>query len=392
MEYREHNICNPDQCTGCFACMNVCGKNAINIVEDAYGRTVPHIDKKKCVECNICRKICPVNNPVQLKEPNECYAIWTKNEDDRNSCASGGISTGIARFFIRNQGVVFGAAFDDNLNLEMKMAEKEDELIQFRGSKYTQCNTAYSYRQVKEQLGLGKEVLYVGTPCQIAGLYAFLQKPQPNLYTIDIICHGTPPLKYLKQYCAQKFPERNISRVTFRGENDFEFCAFEGNKMLYKKPTYQDAYFHAFLKGVTYRENCYSCKYAIGKRCSDLTIGDFWEIDRNTLRNLYDGRISVLLQNTDKGKILFEKIKDKFVFERRDIDEAVKGNEQLQRPSKKHKVRKRFLKTYEKDNVYVALESFLKREKFIWKVKWKVKMITNPNKLIKKVISKLMRI
>lgn len=388
MEYTEHNICNQDQCTGCFACMNVCGKNAINIVEDTYGRTVPHIDEKKCVECNICRKICPVNNPVQLKEPEECYAIWTKNEEDKKSCASGGIATGIGRFFIRNHGVVFGAAFDDNLNLEMKMAETEEELIQFRGSKYVQCSTGYSYRQVKEKLAFGKDVLYVGTPCQIAGLNAFLQKPQPNLYTVDIICHGTPPLKYLKQYCVHKFPRHNISKVTFRGENDFQFCAFEGDKMIYKNPTYRDAYFHAFLNGVTYRENCYSCVYAERNRCSDLTIGDFWGINRHTLNNAYDGRISLLLQNTDKGKLLFEKVKDEFVFEIRDIGEAVKGNDQLQRPTTKHKVRKRFFENYKKHNVYAALENFLKREHFIWRIK----RFMEPFRVIKKAISKLIRI
>lgn len=383
----KHYICNPDQCTGCFACMNVCAKNAINIIEDDYGRTIPDIDENKCVECNICRKICPVNNPIQLNEPDECYAIWTKNYDDRNCCASGGISTGIARFFIKNQGVVFGAAFDDNLNLEMKMAETEDELIQFRGSKYVQCNTEYSYRQVKEQLAHGKEVLYVGTPCQIAGLNAFLQKPQSNLYTIDIICHGTPPLKYLKEYCEQKFPEHKVSRVTFRGENDFQFCAFEGKNIIYKKPTYLDSYFHAFLKGVTYRENCYSCKYATGKRCSDLTIGDFWGINSETLNNHFDGRISLLLQNTNKGKLLFEKVKDEFVFEKRDIEEAIKGNDQLQRPTTKHKERKRFFKNYKKSNIYVALESFLRREHFIWRVKRFMK----PFRVIKKAMSKLIK-
>lgn len=388
MECREHNICDLEKCTGCFACMNVCAKNAINIIEDDYGRTIPHIDENKCIGCNICKKVCPVNNLVQLKDPSECYAIWTKNEDDRNSCASGGISTGIARAFIRNGGVVFGAAFDDNLNLEIKMAETEDELIQFRGSKYTQCNTTYSYRRVKGQLALGGKVLYVGTPCQIAGLNAFLQKPQPNLYTIDIICHGTPPLKYLKQYCVHKFPVHNISKVTFRGENDFQFCAFEGGKMIYKKPSYQDSYYHAFLKGLTYRENCYLCKYAQRNRCSDLTIGDFWDINRHTLNNVYDGKISLLLQNTDKGKLLFEKAKDEFVFEIRDIEEAVKGNDQLQRPTTKHKGRKRFFKNYKKHNVYVALERFLKREHIIWRVKRFIESLIT----IKKAISKLIRI
>lgn len=382
MKDEKHYICNPDQCTGCFACMNVCAKNAINIVEDNYGRTIPHIDENKCIDCNICRKICPVSNAVQLNEPNECYAIWTKNDEDRINCASGGISTGIARFFIRNHGVVFGAAFDDNLNLEIEMAQTEEELIKFRGSKYTQCSTGYSYRQVKEQLALGKEVLYVGTPCQIAGLYAFLQKPQVNLYTIDIICHGTPPLKYLKQYCEKKFPENNISNVTFRGENNYQFCAYEGNKLIYKKPSYLDSYFHAFLNGLTFRENCYSCKYAARERCSDLTIGDFWGIDKEKMDNQYEGRISVLLQNSDKGKALIDKVKDEFVIEKGDIEEAIKGNHQLQKPSLKHKERKRFLKIYEKENVHIALESFLKKEHFIWKLD----RFKRPDKLIRKLI------
>lgn len=385
MEYTVNDICNTDKCTGCLACMNICAKDAINITEDEYGRTIPHIDKNKCIGCNMCKKVCPVNNPVQLKKPKECYAIWTKNEEDREKCASGGISTGIARQFISNKGVVFGAAFDNNLNLEIKMAETEDELIQFRGSKYVQCSTAYSYRQVKEQLASGKEVLYVGTPCQIAGLYAFLQKPQPKLYTIDIICHGTPPIKYLKQYCEQKFSEHKISRVSFRGENDYMFCAFEGNNLIYKKQSYLDSYFYAFLKGVTFRENCYSCKYAGRERCSDLTIGDFWGINRNTLDNIYRGKISVLLQNTDKGKTLFNRIKDKFEYEKRTVEEAVKGNNQLQKPSPTHKDRKRFLKIYKRTNGYTALEAFLKRENFITRVN----KYTNPYKLIKKAISKI---
>lgn len=375
-------LCSKKTCVGCFACRNICPKGAISVGEDELLKTIPVIDADKCVDCGLCQKVCPVLNKSNFVEPQTCYAAWSKKESDRRDCASGGIATALSRMIIRNGGKVFGSVYGENLDVKIEVAETEDDLEKFKGSKYVQSYTGDSYKEVKALLESGSKVLYIGTPCQIDGLLCYLRNPYSNLYTVDIICHGVPPAAYLKQYVEKLLPGKKIDSVTFRGKDDYYFCAYEEQKLVYKKRDYADVYFESFLRGVDYRDNCYTCQYARRKRVSDITIGDFWGLDKASLNIPYDGKVSVILTNTEKGEKLLQESKECIYFEKRHYEEAIAHNEQLKSPISIPKEREIFCANLEK-GVYKAL--------FATDIGKNIKKELLRNFLPVKIIRKLMR-
>lgn len=328
-------ICDKDLCYGCKACQNICPKNAISFKSDIYGKSIPVIDPRKCIDCGICKKICPVNtnfiNQPDFKQL--CYAAYAKDTISSKNCASGGISNAFCQYILENNGVVFGAAFDENINLKHIMVRDKADLEKLKGSKYVYSDIDFTFRQAKDMLDKGVNVLFTGTPCQIAGFNNFLQKPYPNLITVDLICHGAPPASYLSEYLNKQYPDKNYNNLTFRGEKDFYFELKYFSDIISQEPAKYDIYFSAFLSGLSYRDNCYTCKFASRNRISDITIGDFWGIDRSTLKKPYKGKISVVLINTQKGKAFFDNTRHLFYYEARSIAEAAKNNEQLEHPS-----------------------------------------------------------
>lgn len=341
----EFTITDKEKCTGCFACMNICPKDAISVSVDELGKTVPLIDSKKCIRCDACKRVCPEETLVMMNNITECYAAWTKRNDDVQRCASGGVSTGIARQIIKQGGVVFGSMFDENLDLHIEGVEEEKKVEKFSGSKYVQSFTGFSFRKVKKALDENKWVYYAGTPCQIAGLKNYLKKDYERLILVDLICHGVPPIDYLKSY-VKSITKVMPEDIVMRNERGFQMILKSKRRIVYKRFASADYYYYAFLNAISYRDNCYSCQYAKKKRCSDITLGDFWGIDRQTLREKYMGNISVVLINTEKGKKIWDNVKNEFNFEKRTIQEAVNGNSQLKYPSQKHQDRKEFENVY----------------------------------------------
>lgn len=341
------SICEKNHCTGCFACKNICPKDAIFTVMDELGKTIPKIDENLCVKCGLCEKVCPINIPISFSYPKAVYAAWSKDKNDRDLSSSGGLATVFAKTTVDENGIVFGAAsFEQSVkHISVNSVEKIEML---RGSKYVQSDIGYTFREAKTFLDEGKKVLFVGTPCQIAGLKNFLGKDFSNLTTVDIICHGTPPFSYLDEYLSTISKKAKLwDKVTFRGKYNFFLTAYNDEKILYQNPQNLDLYFKAFLSGLTYRDNCYECIYASHKRISDITVADFWGLDKSSLKNAYDGRISLVMVNTDKGVDLFKKISDKIVFELRSLEEALSPEQtNIHHPTIPHKDRKQFEKIY----------------------------------------------
>lgn len=332
-------------CTGCFACMNICPKDAIEVGCDDLGKTVPIINDK-CVDCGMCVKICPENNKLQLNMPLKCYAAKSNDSSDKY-CSSGGIATVFSRYIVNNGGYVYGAAFDKENMAAHKCIHNLGGLEELKGSKYVQSYTGYTYRQVKNQLIDNKKVLYIGTPCQIAGLKSFLNREYDNLLTVDLICHGTPPSNYLKEH-IDGLSINEYDNVSFRGKYDFKLTVFNDDSIIYQKVNDCDYYFASFFRGLTYRDNCYNCEYAQSNRVSDITVGDFWGLEQGVLKNKFDGKASVVLINTEKGCSFFDIIKEYIIFEQRNIQEAINGNGQLRHTAKKHPKRSKFDKLYRK--------------------------------------------
>lgn len=340
-------ICEITKCTGCFACKNICPKNAISIKYDKLGKTVPEINQDLCISCNACKRVCPVIQKPELKRPMTVYAAWSKNQKDVELSSSGGIATALSRKVIESGGIVFGTS-SEGVSVKYIKAETLEDLERLRGSKYVQSDIGYIYREVRNELKTDRKVLFIGTPCQVAGMKGYIGHEEKNLITVDLICHGTPPMKYLKEH-LESCIRGEWTQISFRGEYDYILTAFNQKKMVYQKKSFHDIYFAAFLKNLILRDNCYQCRYACIERISDITVGDFWGIKRNTLIHPYTGKISLVFINTNYGNTFFKENCKELVYEERSIEEAAnpaQGN--LLYPSKQHKDRKVFEINYQK--------------------------------------------
>lgn len=350
------HLCDAEQCIGCMACYNVCNFHAIDIEKDNLGMFRPIINPNFCKNCGMCTAVCPilVNQPGNF--PSSAWALYTKNEQDRKTCSSGGAATTFSRLIIKEGGIVYGTGFDENGMPVIKRASDQNGLEEFKGSKYVYSFPGRSYRQVENDLKLGQKCLFIGTPCQVDGLKHYLRQPYPNLITVDLICHGTPPYTYLDEYTRQLPISHDGAplRVAFRGTHDYYFTVYGNNDaVLYSRKLEEDPYFLSFMKGLICRQPCYHCKYAADHRVSDLTIGDFWGLGRDAL-NGYQGKVSVVLTNSEKGEQFFHKSVGEFIAEERTVKEAVEGNAQLRRPALLHKDRERFVKSYISEQDFMA--------------------------------------
>lgn len=302
-------------CTGCGACCNICPTKAIHMVENREGFLEPVIDKSKCVNCGLCKKVCPqLKEDVCLNETNQVFGIRC-NDSVRYNCSSGGVFGAIARWAVSNDGVVFGAAFSDDYKRVVHVkATNENELKKLYKSKYLQSDTGSIFTEVKKCLEASKSpVVFAGCPCQVSGLKSFLMKNYDNLITIDILCHGVVSPGAYEKFLNEFFGDVDspIESVDFRSKelgwacNVVVVVAKDGTKRI---SPYNGDYFNAFLWGYSQRNVCFECKYANQKRIGDITIGDFWGIDK-ILPEINDNKgVSLVLCNTQKGFNVINKI------------------------------------------------------------------------------------
>ena len=283
------NIIDKSQCCGCAACVQACPKQCIQMLEDKEGFLYPQVDADICIHCGLCEKVCPELHLLEEREPFKVYAAKNINEEVRESSSSGGIFTLIAEQIIDEGGVVFGARFDEHWEVIHDMVTTKEDLKIFRGSKYVQSRMGNTFKQVKCCLEVGKKVLFTGTPCQVAGLKHFLRKDYDNLLTMDFVCHGVPSPKVWRSYLSEISQGSKIKNIEFRNKQQGwkNFCFvldienLKRGNVLSKSSVFGDNIFmQAFLSNILLRPCCYACPVKCGKSGSDLTVGDFWGIEK----------------------------------------------------------------------------------------------------------------
>lgn len=344
-------ICDENNCTGCSACLNICPQNAVSVIENQQGALVSNVNDS-CINCGACVKVCPINKQDKQHGDITCYAAWSKFDDLRENCASGGISSSLAKEMINTGGVVFGTKYQEK-QLVFSYATKPEQLNDFIGSKYVYPYIGETFKQVKEFCVQGRSVLFVGLPCQVAGLKAYLKKSYDNLILVDLLCHGTMPIKYLNEYINQDY-----DNILFKGKFGSSLVAEKNGKVVYNKRKESDLLYMAYAKGLLHRENCYDCKFANLNRQGDITIGDFWGLNTKQLniKEINPKRVSLVLANNDKGKNFFENAKEYIEYDIRSVEEALPGNKQLSVPCKKHKDREKFMFLYKEKGIRYAIK------------------------------------
>ena len=365
-------------CCGCSGCEQMCPKNCISMKPDHEGFLYPEVDESICIECGICIKHCPILTDVSRCNIPKVYAAKYKDRGSTFKSTSGGLFIPIAKSDLSMGGVVFGCAYDENLVAKHIKVETEDELYRLQSSKYVQSDTRGIYKQVKTELQNGKEVLFSGTGCQAAGLRSFLGKDYGNLLITDIVCHGVPSPKLFKNYIDYmgKKLGGTLTSYNFRSKEkrgwDLYYKAENGQK---SKSDYGffDPYYSAFLYCKTYRESCYECKFANKNRVSDITLADYWGIQKFHPEFFDENGVSLVLVNTEKGKKYLEKIKDKLEIIESDYNKASVMNANLVHPSKRPSCR---------DSIYDGFDC----GNFETYAKTKLAFKINPKTKIKKMI------
>lgn len=384
-------ICDHDKCTGCMACMSSCHSDAIVFTSDDRGFKYPMIRKSACIDCGLCIKTCPVNSPVLKSFPTKSYAFALKDDQKLKQSASGGAARFIAEKILLEGGIVYGCSGEDMTHVAHVRISEVSELDKLSGSKYVQSDMQQIAANLLKDLKAGLRVLFIGTPCQVAGVKNAVRKDYDNLLTADLVCHGIPSQQILNEnidYYRTKYPDIVVNSIRFREKvatnnahsikYGFSFDRASGERVSIKWS--KDAYMAGFLCSTIMRDCCYKCDYAYSARVSDLTISDYWGLPSN--QGFVNGKgVSNILVNTTKGQAVIDSVSnlDKVHIEIRTIQEAVTGNGSLKCPTAITPEAMTFKKLYPESGLHKSIKKALSSYLFKLKIK----------SSIKKIISKL---
>ena len=352
------NITDKSKCCGCNACVQKCPKQCIAMREDEEGFLYPLVDNNVCIECGLCENVCPVLNPNTSRQPLQVLAAKNKNEEQRLRSSSGGIFILLAEYIINHGGVVFGARFDKNWEVEHCYVESLEDIEPLMRSKYVQSRIGNTYKEAEQFLKQGRKVMFVGTSCQIAGLKKFLRKEYENLLSVDFICHGVPSPGVWRKYLEEIKSERSevagkntvlssvslksvpvITGINFRekqlggyGWKKFGFVVQKSpskgdkNSVLLSSIFNENSYFKAFLRNLILRPSCYLCVAKNGASNSDITIADYWGIQSFYPDFDDDKGVGLVFVHTNQGKSIVDSINSQMYKINSNLYEAVANN------------------------------------------------------------------
>ena len=359
-------------CCGCEACIQRCPKHCITPVRDDEGFLYPLVDEAACIDCGLCEKACPVINQQKPRRPLYAYAAINPDEDIRRNSSSGGVFTVLAENVIAEGGVVFGAMFNERWEVVHGQIENIGELDKLRGSKYVQSRIGTSYQAVETSLKAGRKVLFSGTSCQVAGLKKFLRKEYDQLFTVDVVCHGVPSPLLWKEYLASLDASAPIQSINMKDKTD----GWMGYKMTIKgaqntlsERASINKYLLAFSQNLSLRPSCYQCPAKSGKSGSDITLADYWGVEK-LLPEMYDNKgTSFVCVNTLRGESALGRID--ITMKLADYSLSVPYNSCLERSTKEPKERAAFWKQYKHNGIAALYALHPAKPNIIWRaLRW----------------------
>lgn len=321
---RHINIYLPkDKCMGCGACVSACPVGAIELTPDEYGVYRANVDANKCVDCKKCKTVCAaLELPRNLNSSNPIpLAFITRDREELMSCASGGAGTVLAKTAVDNGGIVVGAAWKSDFSVEHIFVDNKDELHKLKKSKYFQSYMGNTCQKIKSALDAEKFIMFVGTPCQVAGVKKFLGKEYCNLLLVDLLCANCPSAGLFKKYLSEKYDLNDILSFEFRYkfEEDVLWNA-KTTVVVMKNETKEilrledDDYLKVYHTcSLSLATQCLYCNYQGGTRIGDLTIGDCWGIENYDKSVDPSKGVSVILVNNAKGQNFIERIPKEYI-------------------------------------------------------------------------------
>ncbi len=369
---------NPAQCYGCTACASVCPKGAIAMKENEEGFKYPSVDENACVSCGLCKKVCPVlNRRVSEKgSVRTAYGVQHTDPEVLKNSTSGGMFTALSDRIFAEGGVVCGAAFDEQMTVRHIRATTVEERNAMRGSKYVQSDLGEIFAEIKRDLSDGRKVLFTGTPCQVDGLRRFLGDHTEGLVCVDLICHGSPSPKILREQFRfiEKKTRRKLVNYQFRPKRwswhvHREIAHLEGGKELHSN-AYSDLWQQIYYMRLCHRPSCHSCQYSNIDRVGDLTIADCRGIDKIVPDFGSDAGVSLVLVNTPLGEEVMEKLLSTMKTQELSLESVMQPP--LRQPSKPNGRREHFWAIYHKDGYEAAIKFYFGKH---YALKYKIKKI-----------------
>ena len=383
-------LCASSKCTGCFACLNMCPKGAISVVSDKLGFLHPKISEAFCMKCGRCERTCPEKTPVNTHETDNVCAVYSTDKTIRESSTSGGLAQVLSRYALRKGWIVFSHAFSDDYSLTCRRITSEDQLERVNGTKYVQSYVGDAIKSIIEDLNKQREVLFIGTPCQVAGVENATKNNNRNLLTVSFVCGGVPSNQFFKDYISRLKIE-GAQDIHFRKNNQYGLYAIINGKTVQIEERWKSCYFIGFDEHIIQRDSCYSCRYASKERVGDITIGDFWGIE-NTDSHIdsIENGVSLCIPTTEKGKRVIENChKEELLYmEPHTFDDAAKMNPRLLSPVYRKNQVDIFRKLYTKYGFGKAITKLYGKKYAIMRIKRYFKRITLLDKLYHKVINK----
>ena len=356
-------ICQKLLCTGCAACFAKCPAHCIKMIENEEGFLYPSINNEKCLNCNLCKDVCPINKTFDNNKSQFFYG-WNRDKYEIMLSSSGGIFRALANFILENDGVVIGVQlFPERYYAKHVAIYNKADLNLIKYSKYFQSDNRDSYNIVKKLIENNIYVLYSGTACQVAGLKSYIGNSSKlkYLYTVDVLCHGVGSGKAVKKYIdsKQKYFKKKIVNYQFRVKELDHYWKNGGGtsmKLFFNDGSYRiipciyDTYFVGFNENLILRESCYHCKFAGSNRCADLTLADYWGAREDIApRNQYIYGISAFTINTLKGNDLIKNTRNKIFYKSVSPLEIVSHNLSFIKPQNRPS---------ERDYIYKMLDRY----------------------------------
>lgn len=371
------------ECNGCKACKDICPKGAISFEIDSFGFWFPKVDYSLCVKCGLCVKKCPNKSPLQNNRDFPAVkAVWSKDDQIRLGSTSGGLFYELAYAVLKQNGYVVGCVYDDDFKgAHHVIIDSIDRIEPLMVSKYVESDTRDIYVKTKNAIETGKLVLFVGSPCQCAGLQTFLNLESENLIIVDFLCRGANSPKAHRRYVEYLESQYGADIVSLRSKDKrngwerFGQSAIFANGMEYYKPHEEDLRVVAYHHGnLMVRECCANCKFKELPRYGDITLGDFWGIGSDEVNDIDKG-ISLCFINSKKGQRIFNLIKDRVSYIDKSLEDAKRGNPAIYKSASYSPKRDLFLKNLDSMPFDKLVNKYRTKTPFAKKVAWKVKRL-----------------